>query len=1219
MGLKSIGINRCPGSLFPPMNDAAFSQDLFAGAGEMRQLMRSLDWAATPFGAVEHWSPSLRSAVSLCLSSRFPIAIYWGAEFAVLYNDDYIPILGDKHPHQALGKPSRECWAEIWDTVQPMLQRVVETGEPTGADNLLLLIDRKGYLEENYFTFSYTAIGLEAGFGGGIFNVVSFTTDCVISERRLRSLRELAAQTATAKTVAEACAIAANTLADNNADIPFALLYLTNATGEQAVLTEAIGIEAGRVASPQQIDLTQPDCWNLNQVSQNGQAQVLTDLPDRFGKLPSGAWAESPHSAIVLPIAKTGQAKTGQAKTGETQLAGFLVVGINPHRDLDDSYRGFFELVASNLGTAIANANAYEIERSRAEALSELDRAKTTFFSNISHEFRTPLTLMLSPLEETLTSGSLLPPQQEMLQLVHRNGLRLLKLVNTLLDFSRIEADRMQAVYQPTDLAALTEELASLFRSPIAQAGLEMSIDCAPLSDSVWVDREMWEKIVLNLLSNAFKFTFTGQIAVRLQQVEQRIELSVQDTGVGIPPEELPHLFERFHQVSGMRSRTYEGSGIGLALVQELVKLHGGIISVVSLVGEGSTFTVSMPLGSAHLPSDRLQSSQALSPTAATANAFVAEALHWLPATAEPVTSATPVAEPVAEPAILSPAISGAFSSDPAHILLADDNADMRDYIARSLRQSYSVEVVSDGAAALAAIRDRLPDLILADVMMPNLDGFGLVQQLRRDPETQALPVILLSARAGEEARVEGLDAGADDYVTKPFSMRSLLARVRVHLDMAQMRKQAGTAIQQSEERYRSLVSVLTSLVWTTNQAGEFVTPQPAWEDYTGQSWEDYQQFGWIEALHPDDRELLLTRWISALNQGNPYQAAGRIWHSASQQFRYCEARGVPLLNADGTIREWVGTVMDVHDRQQTEAEIRQLNEHLEERVKQRTLQLEEANRELESFSYSVSHDLRAPLRHIGGFLDLLEKRLKDSNLDATTQRYLKIIAEATKQAGTLVDDLLSFSRMGRAELRWKRVNMIQLVQDVQRSLDLDQSDRRVSWQVDPLPEVQGDPAMLRLVWYNLLENALKYSRTAKTTDNRSAPTPVKICIGSIQNESEVVFFVRDNGIGFDMRYVHKLFGVFQRLHTDPQYEGTGIGLANVQRIIHRHGGRVWAEGGVEQGATFYFTLPTLPLPVSNLSPLTLSVSASPALTLPASVPASALPRPSPGEDECRN
>ena len=1188
------------------MNDAAFSQDLFAGAGEMRQLMRLLDWTATPFGAVEHWSPSLRSAVSLCLSSRFPIAIYWGAEFAVLYNDDYIPILGDKHPHQALGKSSQECWAEIWETVQPMLQAVVDTGKPAGADNYPLLINRKGYLEENYFTFSYTAIGLEAGRSEGIFNVVSFTTDCVISERRLRTLRELAARTAVAKTVEEAGAIAAATLASNGADLPFALLYLTDAAGTQAVLAEAIGIEAGQLASPEQIDLAQPDCWSLNQVNQTGQAQVLADLPDRFGKLPSGAWAESPHSAIVLPIAKTGQ----------TQPAGFLVAGINPHRELDDAYRGFFELVASNLGTAIANADAYAIAHSRAEALVELDRAKTAFFSNISHEFRTPLTLMLSPLEEALANGSLLPPQQEMLQLVHRNGLRLLKLVNTLLDFSRIEADRMQAVYQPTDLAAFTVDLASLFQSPLEQAGLAFTLDCPPLAEPVWVDRDMWEKIVLNLLSNAFKFTFAGQITVRLRQMGQQVELSVQDTGVGIPDQELPRLFERFNQVSGTRSRTYEGSGIGLALVKELVKLHGGMINVLSLVEVGSTFTVFIPLGSAHLPSDRLQFNPSRSPqaTAVQSDAFVAEALHWLPEADYP--NEPEEALPTRLPALSS---SPSASSPPAYILLADDNADMREYIARSLRQSYQVETVSDGVAALTAIRDRLPDLVLADMMMPNLDGFELLRQLRGDRTTQALPIILLSARAGEEARVEGLDAGADDYLTKPFSMRTLLARVRVQLDMAQMRQQAGTAIRQSEERYRSLVSVLTSIVWTTNQAGEFVAPQPAWEAYTGQSWAAYQGFGWVEALHPDDRQPLFAHWADARADRKPYQAEGRLWHSASQQYRYCEARGVPLLNPDGSLREWVGTVMDVHDRQQTAAEIRQLNEHLEERVKQRTLQLEEANRELESFSYSVSHDLRAPLRHIGGFLELLEKRLNAENLDPTNQRYLKIIAEATKQAGNLVDDLLSFSRMGRAELRWKQVNMRQLVHDVQRSLDLDKGDRLISWEVDPLPEVQGDPAMLRLVWHNLLENALKYSRIK----SQAAETEVKICIGAIQNEAEVVFFVRDNGIGFDMRYAHKLFGVFQRLHTDPQYEGTGIGLANVQRIVHRHGGRVWAEGGVEQGATFYFSLPALPPPVSELPvselPLTFPASASPALASAVSVSASALPRIKPEGEECRN
>lgn len=281
------------------------------------------------------------------------------------------------------------------------------------------------------------------------------------------------------------------------------------------------------------------------------------------------------------------------------------------------------------------------------EALSELDRAKTAFFSNVSHEFRTPLTLMLSPLEEVLervgeweggrvdenppTHRPIAPSTlREQLQLMQRNGLRLQKLVNTLLDFSRIEAGRVQASYEPTDLATYTAELASVFRSLIERAGMSLIIDCSTLSKPVYIDRDMWEKIVLNLISNAFKFTFTGSITVRLQPVGDLVELSVVDTGVGIPEVELPKLFERFHRVEGSRSRTYEGSGIGLALVQELVKLHGGTIRVTSQVDQGTTFKIAIPFGSAHLPQDHIEATCTLTSTALEANPYVAEASRWI-------------------------------------------------------------------------------------------------------------------------------------------------------------------------------------------------------------------------------------------------------------------------------------------------------------------------------------------------------------------------------------------------------------------------------------------------------------------------------------------------------------------------------------------------------------------------------------------------------------
>jgi signal transduction histidine kinase len=268
------------------------------------------------------------------------------------------------------------------------------------------------------------------------------------------------------------------------------------------------------------------------------------------------------------------------------ELAGLLVAGVSPRLRLDH-HRSFIELAAAQVASAVATARAYEEERKRAEALAEIDRAKTLFFSNVSHEFRTPLTLMLGPLEElkgelgrmgASPSGS----RYQQLDLAHRNALRLLKLVNTLLDFSRIEAGRVQAVYEPTDLASATAELASVFRSAIEKAGLRLVVDCMPLSEAAYVDREMWEKIVLNLLPNAFKFTFAGEIEVKLRQTGDHFTLAVRDTGTGIPAHELPKLFERFHRVAGAHGRTHEGSGIGLALVQELVKLHGGTVSVES-------------------------------------------------------------------------------------------------------------------------------------------------------------------------------------------------------------------------------------------------------------------------------------------------------------------------------------------------------------------------------------------------------------------------------------------------------------------------------------------------------------------------------------------------------------------------------------------------------------------------------------------------------------
>ncbi|HEU5119090.1 MAG TPA: ATP-binding protein, partial [Isosphaeraceae bacterium] len=515
------------------------------------------------------------------------------------YNDAYARMtLGPKHPW-ALGRSAREVWSEIWEDIGPRAESVIRDGQATWDERLLLFLERQGFPEETYHTFSYSPVPDDQGAVGGLLCVVTEDTEPIISERRLRTLRELAARTTDRTHSAEdACKTAVEILAGNPRDVPFALLYLLDDKGRNLTLAGWTGVEPGTPISPLTVELPQADRpWPFRLVAETREGLEVDSLPTQFGRLPGGAWPEPAQRVIVNPMAKPGQSR----------LAGFVVAGVSPRCPYDDAYRGFFDLLSGQIATAVANARAHEEERHRVQELAELDRAKTVFFSNVSHEFRTPLSLLLSPVEDLLAKEDrVYPENRELLWLVHRNALRLQKLVNTLLDFSRIEAGRARASYEPTDLAALTADLASNFRSACQKAGLELRVDCPPLPEPVYVDTDMWEKVVLNLLSNAFKFTLEGRIEVRLSAHDDRVELEVRDTGTGIPPEAVSRLFERFHRIEGSKGRTQEGSGIGLALVRELVRLHGGDTRVESTLGEGSAFSVSIPCGTAHLPAERV-------------------------------------------------------------------------------------------------------------------------------------------------------------------------------------------------------------------------------------------------------------------------------------------------------------------------------------------------------------------------------------------------------------------------------------------------------------------------------------------------------------------------------------------------------------------------------------------------------------------------------------
>jgi signal transduction histidine kinase len=731
-------------------------QEMLSGGGQTGALIREHEWANTSLGPIETWPQSLLSILSICLNASIPYVIMWGPELVYLYNDAYLPILGVKHPF-ALGRACKVIWPEMWDTVAPMLEGVLNTGKDTVLNNILLPLERNGYPEECYFSLSYSALRAELGTIAGVFVTVTETTEHVLTARRLKSLHALHPQITKSMGYELVRQTALQSLESNPQDIPFALLYRINSAKQQATRLSLSGIAPDLIMSPAIIDITQ-SLWPLQNVIDTQSPVIAKDIGTFFSDLPQGAWSIPPETALLLPIF------AGSRQT----VTAILIVAVNPHKKLDTAYREFFDLLTRQIEASMTDALVYEQERQKSEALAEINRAKTTFFSNISHELRTPLTLIQGPVEESLSDTRYpLPPIQRERQLrVQRNTHRLLKLVNGLLDFSRLEANRIQAVYEPIDLVQLTRSLANLFESAFKKAHIDLFLIIEPLQESLYVDKDMWEKIVCNLLSNALKYTLAGQVTVRLHHTDMGAVLTIQDTGVGIPDEAKEHVFERFCRVENMQSRSHEGAGIGLSLTQSLVKLHGGSIRLSSEIGKGSTFTVCIPYGSAHLPQEHISQNRRGSTAGATSLPFIEESLSWVESPSSQITLSDNVLTEQTEPS-------------KSRILVIADNADMRHYLQQLLAPYWEIITADNGEMALNLLQNQTVDAIVSDVMMPKIDGFQLIVLLRNDKRLAIIPVILLSACAGEEAHLEGLKAGAADCLVKPFTPNELIVKIQ--------------------------------------------------------------------------------------------------------------------------------------------------------------------------------------------------------------------------------------------------------------------------------------------------------------------------------------------------------------------------------------------------------------------------------------------------------
>ncbi|MFZ6177300.1 ATP-binding protein [Nannocystis pusilla] len=1100
---------------------------VLAGGGEMGARMREIDWAKTPLGPVDAWPQSLKTCVRIILTSLQPMFVWWGDELINLYNDAYKSIVGGKHP-EALGQPASAVWREIWDQVGPRAASAMRLNEGTYDEALLLIMERYGYPEETYYTFSYSPVPNDQGGTGGIICANTDDTQRIIGERQLALLRELAARTTEARTWEEVCVRGAASLQTNPKDLPFALIYIADADRRRVQLAGAAGLPRGHAGAPEVVSTLEDSVWPFAEAL-HGHERVI-EIPPVLGDIPTGAWPRPPTHAVALPI----------APSGETGRAGVLLVGLSPFRKLDDNYRGFLQLVAGQLAASIANAQAYEEERRRAEALAELDRAKTIFFSNVSHEFRTPLTLMLGPLEDALSAAKRRLEGAD-LDTAYRNAVRLLKLVNVLLDFSRIEAGRIQASYEPIDLSALTTDLASAFRSAVERAGLVFDVDCPPLSEPIHVDHDMWEKIVLNLLSNALKFTFEGTIAVALRLRGDLVELTVRDTGTGIPEHELPHLFRRFHRVQGARSRTHEGSGIGLALVHELVRLHEGTIHVTSEVGVGTTFTVAIPRGHAHLPAEKINLRRTQVSSATGAAPYVQEALRWL---AGPQQGDDDLAAD-ALGAASDPALE---AGPPARILLADDNADMRDYVGRVLQQRWIVDAVPDGAVAFAAALEHPPDLVLTDVMMPNLDGFGLLRALREDPRTRRIPVLMLSARAGEESRVEGLEAGADDYLVKPFSARELVARVATHLQIARLR---AAAEREREKLYDLFMQAPVPIAVFVGPEHRYEVANPPYCEMLGRPElvgqtvrEAFPEIGEHAMITSLDAVVATGRPVHVFELNIPVMRHGVI---RDAYFNYVAQ---PIRAPSDAVTGAMVVAFEVTEQVLARQRVERLSE-----------ELALSNKELDQFAYVASHDLKAPLRGIASLSQWIEEALADK-IDEESQRHMHLLRRRVLRLETLIDGILHYSRAGRMRVDAVNVDTGQLLAEVVELLSPPPSARIT---IAPgMPMLTAERVPLQQVFQNLISNALKHARR----------DDVHIAVSWRDAGQSYEFTFRDDGPGIAPEFHERIWGLFQTLESRDKFEGAGIGLSVVKKIVESRGGSVALESQAGAGATFIVRWP---------------------------------------------
>ncbi|KAF0366923.1 PAS domain S-box protein [Gigaspora margarita] len=1139
-------------------DESTGDSDLYSDEIPVNELVYSFDWSKTPLGPMSSWAPSLKSTVDLCLHSVFPIAVYCGPELILIYNQMYRPILKTKHPN-AMGLPAKEAWSEIYDDdLGPKFQEVMTTGQGLFRDDNLMLIHREGYIEECYFSYTLSPIFEADGSVNGVFNAVQETTQRILATRRLKTLGELGNRTPGAKTVESSCHMVAATLRDNDEDIPFAIIYLiesdesNNKIRMARLVSTTFDEELETIAGSDGVDeyvftkgrskrilpdylsdiqdnitITIEDNNNNNNnnnnmelsISSNVQATSSHDTSFHIQHVVrTGEHAiitlSNGCKAILLPVATS---------TGKNVLTSVMICGINPRRALDREYMGFLQLVVGHVSSSMTHGKSREEERKQAEMLADLNRQKINFFQNISHEFRTPLTLMLSPLEEAISMCSPDSPILPNLQLINRNARRLLKLVNTLLQFSRMEAGRLEARFQKTDIAKITLELASCFESMARSLQLDYIIDIQnqkefdeKLEREVFIDHDMYEKIVFNLCSNAFKHTWTGNVTVRLREL---------------------YLEESHQWIQTKQRPDYDDNDPD-----------------VVMQGEGDK-----------------------------------------------------------------------------------DAMDIDDDFEADLGKRMSMSSIDDEKTKKYQFPfdDMSVDLVLSDIMMPNMNGYQLLSAIRNDPILQLIPVILLSAKAGEEASIQGLEKGADDYLTKPFSARDLIARVRVNIRLSYLRQQLLLQQRRQSETKQLLFSISNKIrsglsldKTLTTAVEEILRILPSDRVFIlaseNQNFANHEIMAYA-AADPNEQNMKGLKF--QYTYGGDVQAEAEASTTASSEgikpllehiikdsLDYSRETDVTvLLNFSSLVANKPVSLISIPIRensitwgwlvanrppntqwmnsektflQQITNQISLAITHaklMEEKLK-REAQIEAAKAANEAKSRilaNTSHELRTPLGAIIGVLSAFE----DTPLTEDQKDMVHIMTRASDVVLSVVNDILD-----AAKLEAQKITLVNRTFDLfdfmEKTIELfgenagnKQIELILCCDPDSLPKyVKSDPERLQQVLINLLSNSLKF------TDN--GEVVLKVSLEEIEEESSsssdenaakkgrLCVEVIDSGIGIDPAFIKSIWESFSQgdQSMTRRQDGTGLGLSICKHLVTINGGLIDVESEVKKGSRFWFT-----------------------------------------------